>query len=298
MSIEIVFDSVILFWFILSLLLSVSILIIITIYFHPFHSNVSILLTFNTYLTLFFTSMMMVITYGYNLYVDMYPVVSMKDRWCELRAYLVNVCFCALYLSCVLQSIFRLIRVVYYQLIYLRSYFIFSNAIVLQWSLAFLLILFNLFNEDYQYLPRHYRCWISFENIRGLLRATMIIYICPLVTIFLIYTHILRHVRANNSRRRRQQQRTIDRDILVLKRIVIFIFVITLIGLPTVSILVISIISGKLIPLSYHIQGLSMSLGVFIATISFALITPKIQEILCFPRLTGTERSPSIAEAR
>ena len=293
MSLKVVFDGVILFWFSLSLILSLILLIVMLIYFHPFHSNLSILLTFNTYITLYFTSIMMLITYGYNLYVDWYSLGSMKDHWCELRAYLVNVCFCALYYSCVLQSIYRLIRVVYYQLRYLRSYSIVFTAILVKWSLAFLLISFNLFGDDYQYLPNHYRCWIAFENTRGLLIATGIIYICPLVTIFLIYAFILRYVHRNHLR---QRQRTIHRDILVLKRIVIFICVIIVIGLPTVSILFIGMISGRLIPLAYHIQGLSMALGVFLATISFAGITPQIQEI--FLRSTGIERPLSFTEAR
>lgn len=293
MNPKVVFDGVILFWFSLSLVLSIILLIVMLIYFRPFHSNLSILLTFNTYITLCLTSMMMLITYGYNLYVDWYSVILMKDQWCEFRTYLVNVCFCALYYSCVLQSIYRLIRVVFYRWRFLRSYSIFVKAILIKWSLAFLLISFNMFHDDYQYLSDYYRCWIAFENIRGLLIATSMIYIGPLVTIFCIYTYILRHVRRSNLQRRPS---SFHRDILVLKRIVIFICVIILIGLPTVLILFIGMSTGRLIPLAYHIQGLSMSLGVFLATISFAGITPQIREI--FLRTTGIERPLSLTEAR
>jgi len=132
----------------------------------------------------------------------------------------------------------------------------------------------NFVNGDYQYLPLQYRCWISFENIRGLLLATTIIYICPLLTILFISIYIIRYVRQTNQIRQRQQ-----RDLIVIKRISIFILVLTCIGLPTVSILFIWIISGKLIPIAYHIQGLSMSIGLFFAAICFAFITPQIQEI-------------------
>ncbi len=183
-------------------------------------------------------------------------------RWCQLQAYFVNVCFCTLYYSCVLKSTFRLFWIVFSQSKYLQSHVVFTNAI--------LLILLNFFNGDYQYLPRQYRCRISFENIRRLLLAVTIIYICPLVTILLIYIYIVRYVRQSSPMQQRQQK-AIDRDVLVLKRITIFVLVITLIGLPTISILFIRIISSKLIPMAYHIQGLSK---IFIATICFALITP------------------------
>ncbi len=270
MKIEILLDGIILTFLGLSLLISIGLLIIILICLRPFHSNVSMFLTLNTYITLFLTSIMMSIIYFYNLYGDINSLVSVKDRWCELRAYFVNVCFCALYYSCVLKSIFRLFRIVFSQSKYLRSYLIFLNGIFLQWFLSFILILLNLWNNDYQYLSYQYRCWISFENSRGLLIAATIIYICPLSIMFFIYTYIVRYV---------HQTKSIVRNTIVFKRIVIFILVNTGIGLPTVSILFIWIISGKLIPLAYHIQGLSMSIGLFVATIGFAFITPSIQKL-------------------
>jgi hypothetical protein len=278
MKIEILFDSITLVVLGLSLLLCIGLLITIFIYLRPFTSTIPILLIFNTYLTLFLTCIAMLIIYVYNLYGDLSPLVSVKDSWCQLRAYLVNVCFCALYYSCVLNSIFRFFRIIFYKTKFLQSYRFITSAIILQWILSFILILFNFFNGDYQYLPLQYRCWISFQNIRGLLLAAIIIYICPLLIILFIYIYIVRYVRQKNQIQKRQLK-TIQRDILVLKRITILILVITIIGLPTVAILFIWIIRRKLIPMAYQIQGLSMAIGIFIATICFAFITPQLQEI-------------------
>jgi hypothetical protein len=275
MTIEILLDIIILVFLALSLLLCIGLLLIVFIYYRPFTSKVVILLIFNTYFTLSLTCISMFIIYIYNLYGDINPLISVKDNWCQLRAYFVNVCFCALYYSCVLQSIFRLVRVVFYKL---QSSQVFLNAIILKWLLSFILILSNFLNGDYQYLPFQYRCWISFQNTRGLLLAASIIYVCPLCTILFIYIYIVRHVRQTRQLQQRRQM-TIQRDLLVLKRITILVLVITLIGLPTISILFICMISGKLIPMAYHIQGLSMSIGLFIATICFAFITPQIQEM-------------------
>ncbi len=73
-----------------------------------------------------------------------------------------------------------------------------------------------------------------------------------MITILLIYTYIVRYVRQTNPR----QQKTIDRDILVITAIVLL----------TVS-----------IPLTYHIQGLSMFIGLLITTICFVFIAPQIR---------------------
>jgi hypothetical protein len=76
-----------------------------------------------------------------------------------------------------------------------------------------------------------------------------------------------------------KRQKTIERDLLVLKRTTVFVLVVTGICLPTICILFIWMVSGKLIPMAYHIQGLSISIGVLTASICFAFITPQIQEI-------------------
>lgn len=278
MNIETLLDSIIIAFLGLSLLICISLLITIFIYLRPFSSIVSVLLIFNIYFVLFLTCISMIIIYIYKLYGDRNPLILIDGNcWCQLRTYFVNVCFCSLYYSCVLKSFYRFIRIIFYQNKILQSYRFFLLGIVFQWFLSFILILFNLFHGDYQYLPYEYRCWISFENIQGLLIATIIIYICPLLIIFFIYFYIVRYVVRQTNQIK--QRKTIERDLVVLKRIIIFVLIITSIGLPTVFILFIWIISGKLIPLAYSIQGLSMSIGLFIVIISFAIITPQIQEI-------------------
>ncbi len=278
MKLEILLDGIILTFFSLALLLSIGIIIIIFIYLRPFTSNVSILLTFNTYFSLSLTSISMFIIYIYNLYGDLNSFVSVNDTWCQLRAYFVNVCFCSLYYSFVLQSTFRLFRIVFYHIKLLQSYRCFTSAIILQWFLSVILILSNLLNDDYKHLPLVYRCWISYENTRGFVIAASIIYVWPLATIFFIYTYIIRHIQQTNQMQQKRQK-TIERDLLVLKRTTVFVLVVTGICLPTICILFIWMVSGKLIPMAYHIQGLSISIGVLTASICFAFITPQIQEI-------------------
>jgi hypothetical protein len=275
MTIEIFLDGIILAFLFIALLICIGILFLIVIFLRPLTSNVPILLTCNTYLALILTCIMMIIIYIYNLYGDINPFVSVEDSWCQLRAYFVNVGFCALYYSCVLQSIFRFFRIIFYKFKILQSSQFFSSLIIIKWFLSFILILSNYLGGDYQYLPLQYRCWISFQNTRGLLLAACIIYGSPLFIIFFIYTYIVRQMNQMQQKR----LKSIKRDLLVLKRIAIFVLVVIGIGLPTVSILFIYMFTSYLIPMAYHLQGLSMGIGVFIATICFAFITPQIQEI-------------------
>ncbi|UJR09858.1 hypothetical protein I4U23_014080 [Adineta vaga] len=232
----------------------------------------------NTYLTLVLTSIAMLIIYVYSLSGDLHSFISKNNHWCQLRTYFVNVCFCSLYYSCVLQSIFRLFRVIFHQIKLLQSTQFFLLAILFQWVISFSLISLNLINHDYQHLLFLNRCWISFENTRGLLLTALIIYGCPLLTIVSIYTYIVRYIHYKTQFQQKRRTK-IERDLLILKRITLFVFVVTTIGLPTILILLIWIISGILIPMAYYIQGLSMSIGLFIASICFAFISPQIQNL-------------------
>lgn len=67
---------------------------------------------------------------------------------------------------------------------------------------------------------------------------------------------------------------------VILKRIVICVCAMCALGIPTTIIWFIYIVSNYLIPLPYHIQGLSLVAGLFFIIISFILITPQIQDIL------------------
>ncbi|CAF1461178.1 unnamed protein product [Adineta ricciae] len=221
----------------------------------------------------------MLLMYSYNLHGNLDPSISFGGRWCQIRTYLAHVCFCALYYSFVLQAIFRLFRIVFYRHKIFQSFGMFCIAVFLQWVISFLWILPNLLLDDFKYLPMEYNCWISFENLRGLIMVTVTIFNNPLSIIFTIYTQIIRYTRRSSEMQQRRQHSN-KRDLLILKRIVILIFIIVGIGLPTVIIVIIYICTKYVVAFAYHIQGLSISLGVFIASISLIFITPQIQEVL------------------
>jgi hypothetical protein len=108
--------------------------------------------------------------------------------------------------------------------------------------------------------------------------VTIIIYNNPLTVIFTIYTQIIRYThRVIHVQQRRLKSHR--RDLIILKRIVILVSIIVGIGLPTVIIVFIYIISKSIIPYAYHIQGLSISLGVLIGSVSLVFVTPQIQKV-------------------
>ncbi|CAF1149158.1 unnamed protein product [Rotaria sp. Silwood1] len=262
----------------MSFLISIFILVIVYKRIHPLISNVPVLLTCNTYLTLLFGALMMVIIYSYSIYGDIYASDSCNNYLCQLHGYFIHVFICAFYYSCVLQAILRLFRIVFYKQKRLQSHHLFFIGIIIQWLISFLYILIHFLTKDFEYSSFAHSCWISFKNIRALFQALLIMYVGPISSVCLIYAYIIRYTRQTIHI---QQQRQIlnRRDILVLKRILIVVLVAMGIGIATVFTLMNYIITNYLISIAYHLQGLSISGGFIIGSISFGFITPQIHNI-------------------
>lgn len=253
-------------------------IILISMNIRPLKSNVALFLIGNTYLTLLLLATSMLITYGYNQYGNLHPSSWLGGRWCQIRTYLAYVFISAVYYSFVLQAMFRLARIVFYKHKILQSLSVSVTGLVIQWMLSFLFFLIYILLDDLQYLPFEFNCWVAFENIRGLVMLTIFIYGITTSTISLLYMYIIRYIHKRNNTQRRQHSN--QRDLTILKRLVILITIVTGAGFPTVVVISIYIYTNRIVAFAYHIQGVSLSIGVFVTAVSLAFITPQIQGML------------------
>ncbi|CAF1279054.1 unnamed protein product [Rotaria sordida] len=204
---------------------------------------------------------------------------SCNNYLCQLRGYFIHVFICSFYYSYVLQAIFRLFRIVFYKKKNLQSYYIFLIGIFFQWLISFLYILIHLLKNNFEYSLFAHSCWISFKNIYELLHALLIMYICPILIVCLIYIYIIRYTHQTIHIQQQRQIRN-KRDLIILKRMVIIILIAMGIGIVTLFTWINYIITNYLIPIAYHLQGLSISSGFLMGSIGFAFITPQIYDIL------------------
>ncbi|CAF4578619.1 unnamed protein product [Rotaria sp. Silwood1] len=236
----------------LNCLISFVVLIRIFIHIRPSLSNILVLLTCNTYFTIILFCFTLLYACIRNLYGHINSSISLAGQWCKIRAYLL------------------------YKI--LQHFHIFIIAILIQWILSFLFIFPHILLNDFQYQSLNYNCWISFRNIRGILLATLTIYVCPISIIFTIYTCILRYVRRTFINRR-EQQKSYKRDAIILKRIVILLLFLVMFDISTLTVFAIYSITNYLIPFAYEIQVVSISIGLVVTPITLIFITPKIRYI-------------------
>lgn len=261
-----------------SALLAVSFLIIIYLHFRPIKANIPILLLCNTYLNLFIVSAMIIIMNAYAIYGSLNPSKRVGGRWCEIRTYLSYVCFGALFYSYVLQALFRLFRIVFYRKKYLQSFATCMISIIVHWLFVFLVVLPNLLLGDFQVLPNEQNCPIAFNNIRGQILLTLNVFSNPLSILLTIYMKIIRYTRRSVAMQQ-QQQNSNQRDLAVLKRIIIVFLINASIGTPTTAAIMISVVTNYHIPYLLDIQGLCTSLSIFIACLTSMWITTQTQQI-------------------
>jgi ABC-type Fe3+ transport system permease subunit len=127
-------------------------------------------------------------------------------------------------------------------------------------------------------MPLYFQCWTSFENIRGVLTPAILIYGIPVFIIVCIYIFIMRSIRQTNQIQQRRR-RSNERDLLVIKRIVILILATVSIGLPSVCIFLIYLIGHYLNPFAHYVEGLCLIAGLLTATVCFAMTSPQIKKI-------------------
>ena len=278
----------------LSCLISGLVLIKILIHIRSSRSNVSLLLASNTYLNTILLCFTLFDVSIHSLYGRLKPFISFAGRWCEIRAYFLHVCLCGFYYSFVLQATFRLFRVRFHKYKILQSFGVFIIAIFIQWMLSFILIIPHLLLNDFQYQLIDFNCWISFKNIRGMLLGILSIYGGPLSVIFIIYAYIMQYIRrAINIKRKRQKAN--KRDIIILRRILILLLFLVLMGVPTLCVLMIYIISNHLTPYVYDIQSLCISVGLVITPITLVFVTPKIRNLFRKKTRKNIERSSTVS---
>lgn len=242
-------------------------------------TDISILLTYNTYLALLMCCISLLIFHAHTLYRTLNPLALVATPWCHISFYFGFSALCALYFSYVLQAFFRLLRIAFYRKRSVQSFRFFFIFIVIQWVLAFLVALPSLLVKQIVYIPNEYNCQIQLNDILGFFSLMLIIYLIPTTVILSIYGYILRFIRLSNHLRS-QRKNAAARDVVVLKRIVILSLSLIILGQPAFWISVIYWSTNYLVPMAYNIRDLAVVIGITGKIILVAFLTPQIREKL------------------
>ncbi|CAF0816343.1 unnamed protein product [Adineta ricciae] len=220
--------------------------------------------------------------YSYILYGDVNKNISFNNWWCYARAYLILVGLSAIYISYLLQSCLRFFRVVLHRWKQLQTFQMIVKLIIGQWVTSFVLLTFTLIWHYIEYLPDTYHCQIAFNNFLGNLLATFIIFSIPTIASVFIYIYIIYYTKqqTNVITTQETRYRAIQRDIVVLRRVIILITSVTILTLPTLILWIYYLVTGFILPLSYNVEWLLLSLSLVFLSVTSTFITPQVRRLI------------------
>ncbi|CAF3984499.1 unnamed protein product [Adineta steineri] len=214
-------------------------------------------------------------------------LISMNIR--SILGYLASVMLGMLYMTFVNQAFYRLIRIVYSQNRWFQSlklYIIlpFIEIIIITPILLCILIPLN----GVTYLPNDYFCNTTFTNIPGILSTAVVVYICPFCCIVFIYIHITRFIHQQGNIQTLVIKQRQSRDLLIIRRILIIVSLLLILGIPAMTLIFMFIITGEEYPLLARIAFLPVGVSQMGLSIALLFCIPQLKNIVLNLRKTNT----------
>jgi hypothetical protein len=130
------------------------------------------------------------------------------------------------------------------------------------------------------YLPNEHYCYAAFTNFRGILWTAFTAYGIPASCLFLIYIRITRFIRQQPNNQTQAIKRRQARDLLVIRRIVITVSVLIVLGVPSVVLVIMSAITGIEYPLSFRITWFSLTVSMAGLSVAMLFFIPQMKNIV------------------
>lgn len=268
----------------IGILSSISILFLIIYHRHRCPITIPVILISNTYLFIILMLFCLVDMSSHSLYGDLLENISLENQWCYIRAYVLHVELCSIYLSYVLQALFRLFRIVFYKYQRLQTFRFVLGLIIFQWILAFIIVTPSIPLGYFQYLPQNYYCHIPLTNLQGTLLISMTTYYGPTLASSTIYFYIMYQIKQRTRLATLQNRhRSMQRDVIVLRRIFILVGIFLVFLVPSMILWFSYFATDYLHPLIYHVEWLTISMSLSTVAIVSAIINPPIRQLFQLP---------------
>ncbi|CAF0819748.1 unnamed protein product [Adineta steineri] len=221
------------------------------------------------------------------LTILIYSLILLSMNIRSILGYLTVVLLSMLTMNFVNQAFYRLIRIVYFQNRWFQSlklYIIlpFLEIIILTPILLCVLIPLNAVI----YLQNNSFCYVTFTNIPGILWAAFVAYVCPFCCLLFIYLHITRFIHQQGNKQTLVIKQRQARDLLIIRRILIIVSLLLILGIPGMTLIFMFIITGEEHPLLYRITFLPISVSQMGLSVALIFSIPQLKNIVLNLRTT------------
>ncbi|CAF0952450.1 unnamed protein product [Adineta steineri] len=271
----------------------ISCIISLIILYHLYYNHVkredkiTVVLCSHIYLTLLINGIIFMSMNIRSILGDLYNQ-SFDSSWCILSGYLSLVLVGMLSWNFLNQAFYRLIRIVYFQnrrFQSLKLYIVLPVIELIITTSIFLCVLLPL--NGVTYSPNDYFCCATFTNIPGMLSLSFVAYICPLCCILFIYIHITRFIHHQGNIPTLIIKQRQSRDLLIMRRILVIVSLLLLLGMPALILVTMFIITGEENPILIRISYFSASVSQIGLSVALVFSIPQLKNIILNLRRTN-----------
>ncbi|CAF1067038.1 unnamed protein product [Adineta steineri] len=280
----------------------ISCIVFLIIIYHLYYNHVkredkiTVVLCSHIYLTILIYAPLLSSMNIRSILGDLYNQ-SFDSPWCIFSGYLSLVMTFMLYMTFVNQAFYRLIRVVYSQnrrLQSLKLYIILPIIEIIIITPILLCVLIPL--NGVTYLPNDHFCNPTFTNIPGILSTAVIVYICPFCCILFIYIHITRFIHQQGNIQILVIKQRQSRDLLIIRRILIIVNLLLVLGIPGMVFIFMFIITGEENPLLARIASFPVSVSEAGLSVALLFSIPQLKKYCS--KLTNNKNSDACQSNR
>ncbi|CAF0762198.1 unnamed protein product [Adineta steineri] len=214
-------------------------------------------------------------------------LISMSVR--SILGYLAVILLGMLHMNFLNQAFYRLIRIAYSQnrrFQSLKLYMILPIIEIIILTCILLCILMPL--NGVTYLPNDHFCHPTFTNIPGVLSTAFVIYVCPFCCLLFIYLHITRFIHQQGTKQTLVIKQRQARDLLIIRRILIIVNLLLIIGIPALVLIFMFIITGEEHPLLARITFFPISVSQAGLSVALLFTITQLKNIVLNLRKTST----------
>jgi hypothetical protein len=157
----------------------------------------------------------------------------------------------------------------------------------IQLILAFALLSPLLFWHDVIYLSAEHYCYAAFINFRGILWTAFTAYGIPASCLFLIYIRIIIFIRQQSNNQTQAIRRRQARDLRAIRRILITVNVLIILGVPSIVLVIMAAINGEENPLCFRITWISLTISMAGLSVAMIFFIPQLKNIVWKNRLNN-----------
>ncbi|CAF4194569.1 unnamed protein product, partial [Adineta steineri] len=206
-------------------------------------------------------------------------LISMNVR--SMLGYLAIVMLGMLYMTFVNQAFYRLIRIVYSQNRWFQSLKLYIMLPIIEIIVVTSILLCVLIPlNGVTYFPNDYFCYPIYTNIPGILSAAVVAYIGPFCCILFIYIYITRFIHQQGNIQTLVIKQRQVRDLLIIRRILIIVSFLLILGIPAMTLIFMFIITGEEYPLLGRIVFLPVSVSEAGLSIALLFCIPQLKNIV------------------